>query len=238
MRVSYTAALAAAALAVPAVTRAQSSALEPPAGYFAGLTRSWTLSGCATGTIGRDPDGVRPLYGQAFCVDGRATLGRTTSGGYQLLLAFTQASPPNVVSAGNVYSLSPFSSDVSFTLGAACAAALPACSGGGTLVTDVPGYYHPEFFSIGYATSGAFDFATFAVGPVNYVTSTRVPTYPSATGEYTTARLTATLAPEPATLALTLGGLAVLGGAAAARRRPPMCHQMLPPYGPARASAP
>lgn len=212
--------LAAAALLLgPAIASAQ---LAPPAGYFSGATRAWTLHGCGSGIVGWDDVNHREIDGPAFCVDGIATLGHL-AGGTADDLVLTFADPVRsaaAVAGGAVFGFNALSSDVAVSLGASCSGQASCTTAFGLHPLGGP----PNTAGISMTflsplTTPGYDFATFDVLGMYYGAFEYLPGHDAdLVGAQTYAGLSASAVPEPATLALTLGGLAVLGAGAWRRR--------------------
>lgn len=213
----------AASLADPAVTRAQPySPLTPVA--FTGFTRSYTVAGCGSGPLSYLGPSV-PI----FCLTGTATTGVATSASgtqfFQTVLDLTGTRLNGF--AGTFYDIdySGLNLDTSYrdpdgSVFMAREGFRPAVDPTGRTTfgyimfppVDQPGLggpgVAPDGFSLGSTGEAQLGYVPAGApgGAFNY-------------GHYFPFALTITETPEPATLALTLGGLAVLGAGAWRRRR-------------------
>lgn len=217
MRTVYTAAVAAALLAAPTAAWADA----PPAGYFADVFRSWTLDGCGTGYIGYDRTAGRYVSGPAFCASGLATFGRTAAG-YDMWIDLRTTTTAAAAAYGTTYvtDIAP-NSYAAFTYAARCGDG-PCVTAEGLFPRTVGG---ASGLVVGFFNTyvggrdGGGDPSRVELRAVHLGATTYLAGDPFPGTVYASTNLVVTAAPEPATLALTLGGLAVVAGLVGAGAR-------------------
>lgn len=199
--------LAALSLAVPLAGRAQSAAPsgpDVPAGYFSTVFRTWSLTSSPTSTCAIPG---QPCF-SGFAVFGQRA-GTTDALGYRLVVGLQSSNPPSQLTLGLPYGQNTINGAVSyFETNGTDGASYGANASGPWIVGVASGGQFPEFYVGG---ASPYTFNVTQVGAEYYY-------YDNGGAETSDAFLTATATPEPATLVLTLGGLAALGMSARRRR--------------------
>lgn len=226
MRPICSAAALAAALAgtflVPAVTRAQVSYGSPTALAFTSPTQTYNVSGCGSGPLSYVPGAPEV---RVFCLAGTATLGvATTAAGaniYQAVLDFTGTRIGGF--DGRFFFFNEPYLDLDVRQNGVGGPGMAAYMGFGT-PTDPTGHWTTayEFFLGAPIEVFGVSAGGVTLGPDGEAVLEYVPSdAPGGGADYGRSlrfALTITETPEPATLALMLGGLAVLGAGAWRRR--------------------